>query len=1076
MNMKKLFFLGLAMILAACQIVEMDSLTKESLDLDSKSFKATIEGHTTKVFVKENRHVLWNSGDSICVFNFSMLNEQYNFTGKDGDAEGDFNRVAASNRGDGMGKVQHTYAIYPYSENTSIGADDIIAVELPSKQLYAEKSFGPGANMMVAVSDDNLLSFKNLGGYLCVRLYGDGTLIKTLTLKGNNGEKIAGAARIKAGIDIEPTVEMSDAATDIVSIECPSSLQISTSPSECTDFWFVLPPTTFSKGFTLTVYDTYNRSFDIVTSNSITVSRNTRLSMAPALVEMGALIPPSNMIYYQTADEQVIRFPINTPFNVDVVSNTYQDGLGIIELAGDLKRISPIAFGNTPITNIFLPDCVERIESGAFAATYLTSFRVPQETKYVTTLAFQNTEISEFTGVHTSSDGKCIILDNTLMAFVNKCDEDYTTPEGCISIFSNAFFKNKYLKHLTISEGVTSIQSDAFEWCEELETISFPNSLEKVGYTPFSKCRSIAGFYGNSKFCTEDHQFFIVPEGYAGHSSPVVVGIAHQQRKEIIIPEGIVAVENYCFIDDFYLESLYLPKTLQYIGGQSFGGDCPNFHAIYGNMTSEDHRCVIMDDSIRMFAGGGIKDYTTPKGVTSLYDSCFRGNNTIETIEISEGVKTVYSNCFRECANLKSVIFPSTVTEIGSNIIEDSPNIEALYCKAIIPPSLRINLIPFYSKMSVCVPDLSFQLYARDPAWNQYFGSRITSHHFDNLDTPDYYMSSDFSEDGKVITLQEASKGNGIDVVFLGDAFSDRQIADGTYKNIMEFVTESFFLEEPFKSFKEFFNIYYVVAVSATEGYENGGQALGTYYQDPGRSMVVKGDEKIIFSYARKAISEDRMDEVLVAVIMNGEVDAGTTTMSRTVNGDFGNGSAIALVPIGSSKQRFAEVLVHEACGHGFAKLVDEYYYAGSTPTTFDISGFTFDHSMGWSMNIDFTNDVDNILWSRFLKDSRYEGLVGIYEGALYEHGAYRPSENSIMRNNKGGFNAPSRQSIWYRINKLAYGSQWQGTYEDFVAYDAINRNSSPTSKRQSNFVEREMRPLPSPIVLEKSWREIISE
>ena len=78
---------------------------------------------------------------------------------------------------------------------------------------------------------------------------------------------------------------------------------------------------------------------------------------------------------------------------------------------------------------------------------------------------------------------------------------------------------------------------------------------------------------------------------------------------------------------------------------------------------------------------------------------------------------------------------------------------------------------------------------------------------------------------------------------------------------------------------------------------------------------------------------------------------------------------------------------------------------------------------------------------ARVISDRSGEDEVGLFEGGLtYMFGVWRPSENSIMNDNQGGFNAPSRYTIWYRIHKLAYGSGWNGTYEDFAAYDAINR------------------------------------
>ena len=77
------------------------------------------------------------------------------------------------------------------------------------------------------------------------------------------------------------------------------------------------------------------------------------------------------------------------------------------------------------------------------------------------------------------------------------------------------------------------------------------------------------------------------------------------------------------------------------------------------------------------------------------------------------------------------------------------------------------------------------------------------------------------------------------------------------------------------------------------------------------------------------------------------------------------------------------------------------------------------------------------------------------------------------MRYNTGGFNAPSRYAIWYRINKLAYGEGWTGTYEDFVEYDSVNRTPAAVARRKAkNYVEKPLPPLAPPVVVGHSWRE----
>ena len=130
------------------------------------------------------------------------------------------------------------------------------------------------------------------------------------------------------------------------------------------------------------------------------------------------------------------------------------------------------------------------------------------------------------------------------------------------------------------------------------------------------------------------------------------------------------------------------------------------------------------------------------------------------------------------------------------------------------------------------------------------------------------------------------------------------------------------------------------------------------------------------------------------------------------------------------------------------------------------------DFPYGWWKNCDFTDDPDRVKWSRFLSDSRYryDGL-GCFEGGFtYERGVWRPTENSIMLDNTGGYNAPSREAIWYRIHKLAYGDSWTYDYEAFVSYDARNRKTSADAPRK-NKVERAFRPTHPPVVIQGKWK-----
>ena len=239
---------------------------------------------------------------------------------------------------------------------------------------------------------------------------------------------------------------------------------------------------------------------------------------------------------------------------------------------------------------------------------------------------------------------------------------------------------------------------------------------------------------------------------------------------------------------------------------------------------------------------------------------------------------------------------------------------------------------------------------------------------------------------------------------------------------------------------------------------------------------MVGGNDNAVFNYAQKAITTDRMDEALLIVAMNSDNYAGTCYMYYPDNNaGYGNGVSVAYFPRGGDETTFAQLLHHEACGHGFAKLADEYAYEYmGTISEFEANSYKANQTdWGWWKNVDFTDDLSQIRWSHFLNDSRYQydGL-GAYEGGLtYWSGVWRPTENSIMRHNTGGFNAPSREAIYYRIHKLAYGADWKYDYEKFVEYDAVNYNAqaAPATKVSPLRPKQQLHP---PVVIKKSWRE----
>lgn len=326
---------------------------------------------------------------------------------------------------------------------------------------------------------------------------------------------------------------------------------------------------------------------------------------------------------------------------------------------------------------------------------------------------------------------------------------------------------------------------------------------------------------------------------------------------------------------------------------------------------------------------------------------------------------------------------------------------------------------------------------------------------------PNYYTSTDFSQDGGVMTLQTATTGKGIDLVFLGEAYIDTDMEPGgLYEQTMKEAMEQFFTEEPYKSMRDRFNVYAVKAVSPNA------------VHDSGTTLAIGGDIEKAFEYAKKAVG-DRDDRLMVGVICKpGAISERSCTFMFEGDGSFAAWMFEGVTP----------VLNHEMGGHGVAFLLDEYVECGMedlSPNDEAKAGLDAAYATySEGANVDWRSDPAEVKWAHFISDLRYaaEG-IGVYEGAwLYGHGAYRPTENSMMRYNDCGFNAPSREAIYKRVMTLSEGSSWTYDYETFVSFDTPAREAYSKARAKARQTDDktlqkriESRP---PTIYKGTWRD----
>ena len=286
-------YLGIvAALVASCSIQEENFVAPQK---DDVVFYASFEQPTevgTRVYANEKLYLRWTADDRVSIFNKITYNQQYKFLGETGDNSGGFNRVDAAEFVTGN-PIPHVVSVYPYQEATKITEEEVLTLTLSAEQHYAENTFGLGANTMVSVSSDNVLLYKNVGGYLVIKLYGEGVSVSSITLKGNNSEKLAGKATVTMPVDGDPSVEMASEATTEITLICETPVQLGANAEESTEFWFVVPPVTFDKGFTVSITKTSGSVFEKSTSKSVTIERNHLSKMSPIEVEGGNPVTPS---------------------------------------------------------------------------------------------------------------------------------------------------------------------------------------------------------------------------------------------------------------------------------------------------------------------------------------------------------------------------------------------------------------------------------------------------------------------------------------------------------------------------------------------------------------------------------------------------------------------------------------------------------------------------------------------------------------------------------------------------------------------------------------------------------------
>lgn len=302
-----------------------------------------------------------------------------------------------------------------------------------------------------------------------------------------------------------------------------------------------------------------------------------------------------------------------------------------------------------------------------------------------------------------------------------------------------------------------------------------------------------------------------------------------------------------------------------------------------------------------------------------------------------------------------------------------------------------------------------------------------------------------FHPDGETIKLLDSSLG-GVNLIIMGDGFTIKDLEpNGYYDECVRTATKYFFSIEPYKTYIDYFNVYAVYAVSEERGVSRSRKKVNNKFKSTyGTGTEVTCNDDLVLEYAKKVFETDSDKPLTIMVVLNDTCYAGTTYLMK-------DGNSIALCPMSTDDppNDFEGIVHHEAGGHGFGFLCDEYVYNEQQIPQSVVTEIKEWQKLGFQMNLDFTENNSKVLWKDFIGLDGYD-MVGLYEGgAKYQYGVWRSEENSCMNNNIPYFNVQSRWTIVKRIMEI---SGYELSLEEFLNKDKPMPELAMTRSEKCNY------------------------
>ena len=752
------------------------------------------------------------------------------------------------------------------------------------------------------------------------------------------------------------------------------------------------------------------------------------------------------------------------------------------QIPADAFHLESQGTGSRTLTRLVLPDTLRSIASSAFhGCSYLSgSLVIPEGVVEIQRGAFH--DCNGLNGTLT--------LPSTLRKLGNMGPDD-TQDEGtdhCKGVFQGC---PNLTGNLVLPENLELIRGYCFQGCKGFYgELRLPEKLKRIGQCAFSGCSGLTGS-------------LTIPQSFSAIPSEAFKECGFDGT--LTLHDGITNIGNDAFAWCHFKGELHLPKYLHTIAYNAFRNNDFSSNLVLPSTVTH-----IGDNAFENnWRLTGILEI--PDEVESIGNRAFANCRMLEGILFHETIETIHREAFSGCFGIGSIICEGTMPAYIENnafdgVPKDNFTLEvpersiplyqtsngwrdfkriAAHHELVCRPSVACALNTEHKQTLVINAEGEWDIESK-PGWCEVYpdhgknktevtltikampkGSddrrgKVVFH----LKNKDYTHACNVSQsnyeygEDQWITLQIAKRGNngGINIVLLGDGFNASDIASGDYLKHIKEEVEYFFGIEPYKTYRDYFNVYTAVPLST----ESGVGTVNTIRYNRFKTTFTGGvglraDYDEIFDYALGAptVNKENLNQTLIIIVPNSTDYGGICQM-------WESGAAIAFCPLSTYGYPLDTrgVVQHEAGGHGFGKLADEYIYhnafidaCGCTccPHADDLRYYL---SLGWYENLSLTSKMHNVGWSHLIFDDRYSDIVDVYEGGfMHSRGVFRSEQNSCMNNDIPYYSTISRESIVKRIKRYA-GETY--SFEDFVKHDSrdagiVTRSVDVNDKRTAH-------------------------